>query len=132
MTAETEPNLLFLYGSLRRGEPMFDQLGLAEALEFLSPALFPGELYDLDDYPGAVPGDGLVAGELYRIRDPAILESLDRYEEFDPRKPEDSLFVRRSVPIRGKGHAWIYLYNGRPDSQRRIASGDWRKRRSAA
>lgn len=132
MTAATEPSLLLLYGSLRRGEPMFDRLGLSDALEFVAPAAFAGELYDLGDYPGALPGDGMVSGELYRIRDPGILEALDRYEEFYVRKPEDSLFLRRAVSIPGQGEAWVYFYNGSPDGQRRIASGDWRKRRSAA
>jgi pyruvate carboxylase len=132
MTTATEPSLLLLYGSLRRGEPMFDQLGLAQALEFLSPAMFPGELYDLGDYPGALPGNGFVFGELYRISDPRILTSLDHYEEFDAEKPEDSLFLRRSVSIPGHGEAWVYFYNGSADGRRRIASGDWRKRRSVA
>jgi gamma-glutamylcyclotransferase (GGCT)/AIG2-like uncharacterized protein YtfP len=128
----TESGLLLLYGSLRRGEPMFEKLGLADALEFVGEATFPGVLYDLGDYPGAAAGDGLIAGELFRMRDSSILAVLDEYEEFDPDRPKCSLFVRRSVPIPGRGDAWVYFYNGSPVPRRRIASGDWLKRRSAA
>ncbi|MEA3016206.1 MAG: hypothetical protein QOI38_928 [Sphingomonadales bacterium] len=133
LMASTEPSLVFLYGSLRRDEPMFRELGLSRALEFLGESAFPGVLYDLGDYPGAVPGDGLVFGELYRITDTTILAALDKYEEFDPNRIERSLFLRRAVPIPGRGEAWVYFYNGAPSGgDRRIASGDWRKRRSAA
>jgi len=132
MAESSEPSLLLLYGTLRRGEPMFEQLGLSEALEFVGVAAFPGTLYDLGDYPGAVPGDGLVAGELHRIRDPAILAALDEYEEFDPANPTTSLFVRQRIFVPEVGEAWTYLYNGSREHRRRIASGEWRKRRSAA
>jgi len=127
-----EPPFLLLYGSLRRGEPMFGELALEEALDFVGEVDFPGELYDLGDYPGAVAGEGRVRGELYRMMRPEILEALDRYEEYDQADPEGSLFVRRRVPIEGIGEAWVYLFNGRPTGRWRIASGDWRKRRPAA
>src|SRR4051794_16428349 len=92
VTQSEQPDLLLLYGSLRRGEPMFEELGLAKALDYVGEASFPGELHDLGDYPGAVPGQQAVHGEIYRIRRPAILEALDRYEEFDPADPTRSLF----------------------------------------
>lgn len=132
MAESREPSLLFLYGTLRQGEPMFEQLRLSDALEFVGETSFPGALYDLGDYPGAVPGDGLVAGELHRIRDPGILTALDEYEEFDPANPATSLFVRQRIVIPEVGEAWAYLYNGSREHRRRLDSGEWRKRRSAA
>jgi gamma-glutamylcyclotransferase (GGCT)/AIG2-like uncharacterized protein YtfP len=133
LMASTGPSLLLLYGSLRRDQPMFRELGLAEALEFLGDVAFPGDLYDLGDYPGAVPGEGFIAAELHKIRDPKILAALDEYEEFDPARSEQSLFRRAIISIAGRGDAWVYFYNQAPaGDQRRIASGDWRKRRSAA
>ena len=132
VTKADEPRLLFIYGSLRRGEPMFEELGLERALEYVSEGTFRGDLYDLGDYPGAVPADGVVRGEVYRIKDVSILDALDRYEEFDPDNPEDSLFVRQRIHIRGAGEAWTYLYNGSREDRRPIPSGHWRKRRSAA
>ena len=131
--ASIEPSLLLLYGSLRRDEPMFRELGLADALEFVDEVGFQGVLYDLGDYPGAVAGDGRITAELYRICDPAILRALDEYEEFDPNQPDRSLFVRGTVTVPDRGKAWVYFYNLAPAAgHRRIASGNWRKRRSAA
>ena len=132
MAESSEPSLLLLYGTLRRGEPVFDQLGLSEALEFVGEAAFPGALYDLGDYPGAVAGDGTIVAELYRIRDPSILTALDEYEEFDPANPANSLFIRQRIVIPELGEAWAYLYNGSSRHRRRISSGEWPKRRSAA
>lgn len=127
-----QPSFLFVYGSLRRGEPMFAELGLGRALEYVGEAAVMGELYDLGDFPGAVAGSGRVCGELYRIKEPAILDTLDHYEEFDPADPEGSLFVRQRISVPDVGEAWTYLYNGSRENRRRIPSGDWRKRRSAA
>lgn len=132
MTDRDVPALLFLYGSLRGGEPMFEELGLDHALEYVSEGTIRGDLYDLGDYPGAVAAAGVVHGEVHRIKDPAILDALDRYEEFDPAKPDTSLFVRRRILVPEAGEAWGYLYNGSRENLRRIPSGEWRKRRSAA
>lgn len=132
MTRVDAPELLFVYGSLRRGEPMFDALGLERALEYVSEGTFRGDLYDLGDYPGAVAADGVVKGEVYRIKDATILDALDRYEEFDPDNPGNSLFVRQLIQVPEAGAAWTYLYNGDRKDGRHIPSGHWRKRRSAA
>ena len=126
----SEP-LLLLYGSLRAGQPKFSELGLHRALEFLGPTQFDGDLYDLGDYPGAVPGTGIVRAEAYKVRDPDIFGVLDEYEEFDVSRPDESLFVRRCVHVKGLGDAWVYFYNG-PHEGRRIASGDWIGWQSAA
>jgi gamma-glutamylcyclotransferase (GGCT)/AIG2-like uncharacterized protein YtfP len=81
---------------------------------------------------GAVPASGIVRGEVYRIKDPAILGALDRYEEFNPDNPQASLFVRQRIQVPDAGEAWTYLYNGSRENRRRISSGDWRKRSSVA
>jgi gamma-glutamylcyclotransferase (GGCT)/AIG2-like uncharacterized protein YtfP len=127
-----EPAFLLLYGSLRRGEPMFAKMGLDRALEYVREVEFPGDLYDLGDYPGAVAGGDLVHAELYRLLDADILEALDCYEEFDPARPAESLYLRKAIPVPGIGDAWVYLYNRGVAGARRIAGGDWRKRRTAA
>jgi len=126
------PDLLFVYGSLQRGERMFTELGLERALEFVCDGTIRGNLYDLGDYPGAVAADGVVQGEVYRIKDPAILAALDEYEEFDPCNRQDSLFVRELIFVPEAGPAWTYIYNGNREEGRLISSGHWRKPRSAA
>jgi gamma-glutamylcyclotransferase (GGCT)/AIG2-like uncharacterized protein YtfP len=127
-----EPAFLLLYGSLRRGEPMFCEMGLDRALEYVRDVEFPGDLYDLGDYPGAVAGQDRVQAELYRLLDADILGALDRYEEFDPARPTDSLYLRKAIAVPGIGDAWVYLYNRGVAGARRIAGGDWRRHRSAA
>src|SRR6185436_17869001 len=116
---------LVLYGSLSSGQPKFDELGLDRLLESRGPCEFSGILYDLDDYPGARPGVGVVKGEAYKVLDEAVLVTLDEYEEFDENDPAGSLFVRRCVHIHGVGDAWVYLYNRECDETKRILSGDW-------
>jgi gamma-glutamylcyclotransferase (GGCT)/AIG2-like uncharacterized protein YtfP len=123
---------IVLYGSLRRGEAMFETLGLGAALDFVSAERIPGVLYDLGDFPGLVAGDGSVRGELYRVRDPGVWRQLDEYEEYYPQRPERSLFVRRLVQLANGVDAWVYFYNRPVIGHRRIASGEWRRRRSAA
>jgi gamma-glutamylcyclotransferase (GGCT)/AIG2-like uncharacterized protein YtfP len=127
-----QPRFLFVYGSLRRGEPTFAELGLGRSLEYIGDAAIAGDLYDIGDYPGAIPGAGLVRGEIYLIKDPAILHAVDDYEEFDPEDPDRSLFVRHRVCVPEVGEAWTYFYNGSHAKLRRIRSGEWRKRRPAA
>jgi gamma-glutamylcyclotransferase (GGCT)/AIG2-like uncharacterized protein YtfP len=72
---------------------------LTRAADFVGAALFQGQLFLVDDYPGAVPGDDpcdIVVGDLYRMHDPEMLLSqLDAYEGYDPARPDNSEFVRR-------------------------------------
>lgn len=124
-------DLLFVYGTLRlaAGGGVHRLLGGAT---FLGEALWPGRLYLVDGYPGAVPaGDGsLVRGELYRLAEPAAnLTELDRYEECGPEygaAAEYSRVVVRVASVDGPElEAWIYLYNRPVDRLVRIESGDF-------
>jgi len=129
------PRRLILYGSLRRTEPSFARLDLAAALAYLRPITFPGSLYDLGDYPAAVPGAGQVHGELHRLRDPTIIATLDAFElcrpadprPYDFRTGQGSLYRRQTIIAAG-APAWIYLYNGQRPRRRHprpIPHGDW-------
>ena len=73
------------------------------ALTPLGPATVPGLLYDLGRYPGLVPGDGLVHGELFAGADAAVLAALDQYEGCDPADEAGSLFRRERVEALGRG-----------------------------
>ncbi|MDX1639591.1 MAG: gamma-glutamylcyclotransferase family protein [Balneolaceae bacterium] len=133
---------LFVYGTLRRsiGHPrreVLDRHG-----KFVGKARFRGRLYLVRDFPGAVPSDDeedRVAGELYRLRDPAtVLKQLDRYEGYNPNNRKGSLFVRSMHPVElsnnGTGRAveaWIYLYNRPVRQLQQIPSGDFLKYRSS-
>lgn len=112
---------LFVYGTLRRGEPGHGLLRGATLLaEAITAPVFT--LVDMGEYPALVEGGGTaVVGELYDV-DEALLVDLDRYEDV----PE--LYLRVEHAIAGEP-ALIYVL--RPEHARNrpvIASGDWRRR----
>ena len=109
--------LVFVYGTLKRGHGNHHWLAGAP---FMGEAELPQVvLFDLGPFPMAVPGNGRVIGELYRI-DAAALARLDRLEGY-PR-----LYDRRPLPLADGRSAWVYL--GRPHQVRHvppIADGRW-------
>jgi len=111
------PQLLFVYGSLKRGQRAHH---LLERLDWLGEAWLPGAcLHDLGPFPMAVPGEGRIQGEVYAVGE-ADLEALDRYEGA-PR-----LFERHWLSLEDGRRAWVYL--GRPHQVRHVASlasGRW-------
>lgn len=132
MTSALKPgDLLAAYGLLRPRADGLDRLKLRRAVRALGPCLIPGRLIDLGDYPGLLPGKGEVAGDLVRILDHRAGAPLDAFEDFDPRRPERSAYVRvRIMLIRPAVHAWVYVWNGREDAGAPVAKGDWLRRQS--
>lgn len=134
MSPKTEPQTskLFVYGTLRQGFEPHIYLRRQSA-RFLGQGIITGRLYDLGEYPGAVPSDlpgDEIQGELYELPDPdAHLQVLDEVEEFDPDHPETSLFVRRPAEVRlrtgEKIEAWVYFLPRKPRNARLIQSGDF-------
>lgn len=115
--------MLFVYGTLMRGEPAHELLRGAPCL---GPARTAPqfELADLGAYPALVRGGSIaVVGELY-APDVETLASLDLYEGCP------DLFRRESIELEGGARCEAYLM---PPSQAlrwpRIASGNWRLRR---
>lgn len=106
-----------------------EQLDVLGRLSFVGSCRFQGVLYDLGSFPGAVPGDGVVYAELHRLHHPQVWSVLDRYEGYEAKREDDSLFVRRRVElIEPEGQeAWVYWYNGEVAQSARVPSGDWAK-----
>lgn len=104
---------------------------LRAAASFVGSARVRGVLYRVDDYPGIVldPGAGWVVGELYLLRDPAVLGRLDAYEGAGTDDPEPREFrrVRTTVePLAGAPlSAWVYEYGRPTEGLPVIASGDF-------
>src|SRR5438105_3735016 len=78
------PDELFVYGTLRSGQPnQFARL-LAEAATLLGPGRVRGRLYQVNSYPGLILSDGpdeWVKGEVYRLHNSStLLPVLDDYE----------------------------------------------------
>ncbi len=126
---------LFVYGTLA---PDRAPAGIARAVSKLRPvgdAWTRGRLYDFGDYPGAIfsgQTSSRVVGQVWElVGGMNLLRTLDAYEEFDERHPENSLFVRKKRLIRlDDGRqllAWVYEYNRDPSNGALIPHGDYRR-----
>lgn len=112
------PDLLFVYGSLLSTSSHPMAAWLAAHADLLGAAVFKGKRFQVDWYPGVVPGDDgdAVVGEVHRLHDPrAAWPLLDAYEETGPGAGEHAEFRRALVEVTmadGRAAAcWIYLYN---------------------
>lgn len=130
---------IFLYGTLLPAQASGKLANLVNRLRRIGPATARGKLYDFGEYPGAVvesSGDAVIHGEVFEL--PSGTEGLtvlDRYEEFEPWKPETSLFVRKKKDVKlGNGQivkAWIYLYNRDPGDAPIIVDGTYSRSKIA-
>ena len=126
-------SLLFVYGTLMRGEKNHRQLA-AHQVRFLGEGRIRGRLFRIKgaSYPGAAPtaSHRYVRGELYELTSPdKALKKLDKFEGID-----EGLFVRKLTYVwigRQKTKAWTYFYPGRRDKAALISSGRFRARPSS-
>ena len=124
---------LFVYGTLMKGfdNPFAEKLN--KLSDFVGNGSFPGLLYQVDWYPGAVyseEGGFAVFGEIYKMQNlPQLLKELDEYEDvFEDESV--SLYVRRIVSIKMENDSvldcWVYLYNQPVADLKQIESGLFR------
>lgn len=106
---------------------------LARHAEFVAEGTCQGRLYNIGDYPGAVPSEDpseRVKGEVWFLREPdSVLPELDQYEGCGPGFLEPTEYVRRRQEIvLADGTtciACVYLYNRPTGPLLRISSGDF-------
>lgn len=123
---------LFVYGSLRRGfhHPAYGYI--SEYFNLVGDATVRGKLYDLGQYPAAVPDqDGVIIGEMYTIKDPRqfswAMAQLDDYEGVCCEEGESQEYKREMTPVHVNGTeqtAWIYWYARPVEGFPVVASGD--------
>jgi gamma-glutamylcyclotransferase (GGCT)/AIG2-like uncharacterized protein YtfP len=110
----TSPVLLFVYGTLMKGQKLHHHLAAGERISYRGPGKIRAELYRLHgrSYPGAVRtsrAKEFVHGELYELTDPEeTLKVIDKVEGCD-----EKLFVRKRVDVwhgSHKSRAWAYFY----------------------
>ena len=125
-----DPNrLIGLYGTLRDPN-VRHSLGLAGRLRRLGRFRLAGILYDLGPYPALGPGKGLVHGELYEIVDSGAIAVMDAFEEFDPKRPKVSPYLRERWRLLSPDvECWVYRYNRPTRGVPRVFGGDWLARR---
>lgn len=133
--ATADLTCLFVYGTLRTGEPLHHVL--RGSLVFKERLILKGfAMYDDGrGYPLVVEGDkgDCVEGELLFLKDPdgSILERIDRLEGAEEKIPLKSrLYRRERVEVKRGTYAWLYVYN-EPLDARAVMIRDWvtRKRK---
>ncbi len=124
--------LLFVYGTLRRGEARHDQI-LEHGGVWVASGCAPGRLHDHGAFPGMLPEQGATTfGEVYRFDDiSTALKWLDIIEGFRGYGRSGSLFRRTLMdvedPMGETMLCWAYaILEPKGDL---IASGDWIKHR---
>jgi gamma-glutamylcyclotransferase (GGCT)/AIG2-like uncharacterized protein YtfP len=131
-----QPNIyrLFLYGTLRSGCHLPVYSYISRYFIFDGIGAVPGQLFDMGDYPAAVPSteDCLITGELYHIAQEEefdyVMEQLDDYEGLLVEPGGIPLFRREPVNVLFKNStviAWMYWYNRSVTNGHRIESGDY-------
>ena len=124
---------LFVYGSLRSGfrSPAYEYI--SRYFDLIGEAKAKGKLFDLGDYPAAIPTDDdkFIVGELYRIRQENefswAIGQLDDYEGVHVGFDETQLYRRNIAEVHINNEittAWIYWYHGDTEGKPMIESGD--------
>ena len=124
---------LFLYGTLLPSEAPKEIASVVKRFRRLGSAKVRGKLYDIGEFPGAILDPSsrtMIHGELVVLpSDDRSLQTLDRYEEFDPTDPQTSLFVRRKATVRmadgTSREGWIYVYNRNPGNAKLTRGGNY-------
>ncbi|EOV9546947.1 gamma-glutamylcyclotransferase family protein [Cronobacter sakazakii] len=106
---------IFVYGSLRRKQGNSHWMTNAQWLGDYDIENY--QLFSLGHYPGAVPGEGSVVGEVYRI-DAITLAELDALRTARGE-------YKRQLIQTPYGSAWMYVYQRPTEGLTRIESGNW-------
>jgi gamma-glutamylcyclotransferase (GGCT)/AIG2-like uncharacterized protein YtfP len=125
---------LFVYGSLRKGfnSPAYEYM--SRYFDLVDHGKVQGKLYDLGDYPAAIPTDetSYIIGELYVIKQEQEFEwavaQLDDYEGVDASYDEPALYKREIVSVQLQNgettEAWVYWYCASVEGKPIVPSGD--------
>jgi gamma-glutamylcyclotransferase (GGCT)/AIG2-like uncharacterized protein YtfP len=123
--------LVFVYGTLRKGEKYAHYLEKAECIELN--CTINGQLYDTGwGYPALIEekGEQLVNGELYRVS-AEQLKSLDRLEDYEE-NGTSNLYERIITTVStesGEQEAIVYVMKVKRDHFTKIENNDWINRR---
>ena len=125
---------VFVYGSLKRGEPLYYLEGLKDLRLGVLPARMQGGLlYNLGLFPGMIlkSDGGAVMGEVHCFRQiEMVLGILDQVEEYYGEGDPNNLYRRvehEAELLNGEGFitCWVYEYLGPLDEAEFIESGVW-------
>jgi gamma-glutamylcyclotransferase (GGCT)/AIG2-like uncharacterized protein YtfP len=124
---------VFVYGSLRSGFQSAAYEYISRYFNFFGDAKVKGKLFDLGEYPGAVPTqeESFIKGELCIVKTESefswAIAQLDDYEGVLVEPSEKPLYRREIADVYVNDAivpAWIYWYNGVVSDKPVITSGD--------
>ncbi len=130
---EQASDYLFVYGSLRSGFHHPAYAYISRYFTLIADASVHGKLYDMGEYPAAVPdeGENYITGELYIINHTDefswAIAQLDDYEGLNTEDGETPLYRREITRVHTQDAsipAWVYWFNGDVSNHPLIASGD--------
>ena len=125
------PNHIFVYGTLKK-EHSANNI-IQKISHYVDKAKIHGIMYDLGRYPGILEDPkSYVYGEVYAMENKDALQSTDKYEGFDPKDLENSLFIRKITTAFCDDESQIpvfaYFYNYDVKYSQKIPSGIWNKK----
>ena len=127
---------IFVYGSLKQGEPLYFLEGIKDLrLEIFPARVQGGLLYNLGLFPGMIlkSNAGVVMGEVQRFRQiETVLGILDEVEEYYGEGDPHNLYRRvehEAELLNGEGFitCWVYEYVGPLEGASLINSGVWER-----
>jgi gamma-glutamylcyclotransferase (GGCT)/AIG2-like uncharacterized protein YtfP len=127
-------DLLFAYGTLRKGNSNAMAKYLAAHARFVADGWFQGRMFQISYYPGVIASNKAsdrVYGEIYQLNDQdSILKLLDDYEECNTEHAQPAEYRRESVSISTMSGdvyeaVWIYLYQWPVQDKALIEHGDF-------
>lgn len=116
---------VFVYGTLMKGMSRHSEM--EDGGRFYCKGNVKGELYDMGNYPGMIPGEGIVFGEVYKASD--MFQMIQRLDWIEGAGGNNSLFTRTIQEVEtDEGIIWAYVYHyAQPlDSFKQIKSGNWK------
>lgn len=122
---------IFLYGTLKREFHHEILNTIADDVEYVGETLLHGKMYDIGEYPGAIPDDkAMIKGDVFRLIKPRkVISVLDEYEGYYPRNLNQSEYLRRKEKLKLKNSkkidAWIYWYNNSVEGKKLIRHRDY-------
>jgi gamma-glutamylcyclotransferase (GGCT)/AIG2-like uncharacterized protein YtfP len=116
---------MFVYGTLRKQECR--EKIMNEISHYWKNITVRAKMYDIGAFPAIVLDDGIVHGEIHKIKKETssfdILDLVEGFTEYG----KSSLYHRILINS-SQGVCWTYVWNGTTENYKEIQSGNWRAR----
>ena len=126
---------LFVYGTLLNTSRLSITRFLNSNSTPICSGYFPGKLYEISDYPGAVyipENSSFVHGNILKLQNTElVLKELDLYEEVGNQFSTPNEYLRTVIRVQNTigqdFQCWAYLYNLQTENLQIISSGKYKK-----